>query len=124
MSAMHEEESRLDELFSAIDTKNTEAFLNFLTEDATFRFGSAPEICGHAAIREGVNGFFGTIAGSKHHLDHVMADGSTLVCEGTVQYQCLDGRELTIPFVDIFEYADNLISAYKIYIDISPLYSD
>ena len=36
----------------------------------------------------------------------------------------LHERELTIPFVDIFEYTGHLISAYKIYIDISALYAD
>ena len=124
MTAVVEEQSSLDDLFSAIDSKDTEAFLAFLTEDALFRFGSAPEVRGHAQIREAVNGFFSSIAGSKHRLDRVIVDGDTLVCEGVVQYRRLDQRELTIPFVDIFEYSDNRIAAYKIYIDISPLYAD
>jgi hypothetical protein len=119
-----EEESRLSELFSAIDGKDTEKFLGFLTEDASFRFGSAPEICGHAAIRDGVNGFFDTIASSKHQLDRVIIDGTTLVCEGSVTYRRLDDREVTAPFVDIFEYTGDLISEYKIYIDISAVYAD
>ena len=124
MNAVTEEQSRLGELFSAIDSKNTEAFLSFLTEDASFRFGAAAEIRGHAAIRDGVNGFFDTIASSKHQVDRVITDGTTLVCEGSVQYRRLDQREVTTPFVDIFEYTGELISAYKIYIDISALYAD
>ena len=124
MNAVAGKEARFDALFSAIDSKNTEAFLSFLTEDARFRFGSAPEVRGRAAIRDAVNGFFSTIAGSKHQLDQVIVDGTTLVCEGSVNYQRLDDHELTVPFVDVLEYAGDQISAYKIYIDISPLYAD
>ena len=124
MNAVTEEKSRLGELFSAIDSKNTEAFLGFLTEDATFRFGSASEICGQAAIRDGVNSFFDSIAGSQHQIDQVIIDGNTLVCEGFVLYQRHDEREITVPFVDIFEYTGDLISAYKIYIDISAVFAD
>lgn len=123
MNAVAGKEARLDALFSAIDNKNTEAFLNFLTEDARFRFGSAPEVRGHAAIRDAVDGFFGTIAGSKHQLDQVIVDDTTLVCEGVVNYRRLDDQEIMVPFVDVFEYAGDYISAYKIYIDISLLYA-
>lgn len=122
MNAVIAEELRLEELFSAIDSKNTEAFLQFLAEDASFRFGSAPIIHGHAAIGDAVNGFFSTIAKSSHRIDKVIVNGATLVCEGSVQYWRLDGKELTIPFVDVFEYQGKHISAYKIYIDIGPLY--
>lgn len=124
MNAVTEEESRLDGLFSAIDSKDTAAFLNYLTEDASFRFGAAPEIRGHAAIRDGVDGFFNTIASSKHQIDRVITDGTTLVCEGSVRYHRLDQREVEVPFVDIFEYTGLLIAVYKIYIDISALYAD
>jgi ketosteroid isomerase-like protein len=115
--------NRLAGLFAAIDAKDTEIFLSFLTEDAVFRFGSAPEAIGHDAIREGVDGFFASIAGSKHSIGNVIKSGSTLVCEAVVTYQRHDGSELTLPFTNIFELNDELISHYKIYIDIAPLYA-
>jgi ketosteroid isomerase-like protein len=115
--------SRLEGLFAAIDAKDTEAFLGFLTDDAVFRFGSAPEAIGQNAIRDGVNGFFTTIAGSTHAIGNVIESGSTLVCEAEVTYQRHDGSELTLPFTNVFELSGELISHYKIYIDIAPLYA-
>jgi len=111
-------------MFAAIDSKDAEAFVGFLTEDAVFRFGSAPPVRGRNAIRAAVDGFFGTIAGCSHEVRNTLGNGSTLVCEGEVTYRRQDDTEITLPFTDVFEYDGSLISHYKIYIDISPLYSD
>jgi limonene-1,2-epoxide hydrolase len=114
----------LEQLFAAIDSKDTDGFLSFLTEDASFRFGSAPAAQGHEAIRAGVDGFFASIVGSKHAISNVLTKGDTLVCEGTVTYLRHDDVELAIPFTDVFELAGPKICNYKIYIDISPLYEE
>jgi len=114
----------LGSLFAAIDSKDTETFLEHLTDDALFRFGSAPAVHGAETIRSAVDGFFGTIKGSSHTLTNTLVSGSTLVCEGEVTYQRLNGSELTLPFTNIFELSGNLISHYKIYIDIAPLYAE
>lgn len=111
-------------VFAAIDSKDAEAFVGFLTEDAVFRFGSAPAVHGRNAIRAAVDGFFGTIKACSHKIARTLADGSTLVCEGEVTYRRLDDTEITLPFADVFEYDADLISKYKIYIDISPLYAE
>jgi hypothetical protein len=39
---------RLDDLFKAVDAKDTDLFLGFLTDQASFRFGSAPPAQGKA----------------------------------------------------------------------------
>lgn len=116
--------SRLDSLFAAIDSKDTAAFLDFLAEDALFRFGSNPELCGHEAIRAGVDGFFASIAGSSHLMKNVLDKGSTVVVEGDVTYTRHDTSELTLPFVNVFELDGERIAHYKIYIDIAPLYAE
>ena len=74
-------------------------------------------------MRPVLNDFFASIQRSQHTISKLVADGSTLFCEGTVMYTRLDGREVLIPFVDVFEYAGKLIAEYKIYIDIGPLYA-
>ena len=111
-------------MFAAIDSKDAQAFVGFLTDDAVFRFGSAPAVRGREAILAAVDGFFGTIAACSHDVQNTLASGSTLVCEGEVTYRRHDDTEITLPFTDIFEYDGDLISQYKIYIDISPLYAD
>jgi limonene-1,2-epoxide hydrolase len=111
-------------MFAAIDSKDADAFVACLTEDAVFRFGSAPAVQGRDAIRTAVNGFFGTIAGCSHDVQNTLADVATLVCEGEVTYRRQNDTEITLPFTDVFEYVGDLISHYKIYIDINPLYAE
>ncbi len=111
-------------MFAAIDSKDAPAFVGFLTEDAVFRFGSAPPVRGREAILAAVGGFFDTIAGCSHDIQKTLASGATLVCEGEVTYRRPDETEITLPFTDILEYDGDLIAQYKIYIDIGPLYAD
>ena len=114
---------RLRRLFAAIDAKETERFLGFLTNEATFRFGSAPAVQGRDAIRAAVDGFFQSIAACRHVLSRTIAEDDVLVCEGEVTYTRHDGTELTVPFANIFELEGGIISAYKIYVDAGALYN-
>ena len=111
-------------VFRAIDAMDAEKFVSFLTEDAEFRFGSAPAVLGKAAIVEGVQTFFASIAGLSHRVARVWQDGASLACEGEVCYQRHNGSEIVIPVVDVFEYRGESISRYLIYIDIGPLYAE
>jgi limonene-1,2-epoxide hydrolase len=111
-------------VFAAIDRQDTAAFVGFLSDDAVFRFGSAPPVQGRKAVLAAVDGFFGTIAGLSHAIEKVVTDGSTQFVEGEVTYTRLDGSDITLPFTDVFEYDGELIAHYKIYMDISPLYTE
>ena len=111
-------------MFAAIDTKGGAAFVSFLTEDAVFRFGSAPPVQGRDAIQAAVEGFFTTIAGCAHNIIRTLGEDDTLVCEGVVTYTRHDGSEIALPFTDVFEYEGSLVAHYKIYIDIGPLFAD
>jgi len=111
-------------MFAAIDSKDATAFVGYLTEDAAFRFGSAPAVIGRDAIRAAVDSFFGTIAGCSHDVHNTLRQGPTQVYEGEVTYRRHNETEVTLPFTDVLEYEGNLISQYKIYIDISPLYAE
>lgn len=111
-------------MFAAIDARDGAGFVAFLTEDAVFRFGSAPAVQGRDAIQAAVEGFFTTIAGCSHNIANTLAQHDTLVCEGDVTYTRHDGSEITLPFTDVFEYEGDLIAHYKIYIDVGPLYAE
>ena len=110
-------------MFAAIDAKDTAAFVAYLTDDAIFRFGSAPAVNGRAAIRDAVESFFATIAGSTHAIEKTLCEGATRVVEGEVTYTRQDGSHITLPFTDVLEYEGDLIAQYKIYIDVGPLYA-
>ena len=111
-------------LFASIDAMDTESFLGFIHEDATFRFGSSPAVKGHTEIRQAVGGFFSSFAALKHDLNRLVADGNAVVCEGEVTYTRHDGSAITLPFVNVFETDDGLISLYRVYIDIGPLFAE
>jgi len=110
-------------LFASIDAMDTESFLGFIAPDATFRFGSSPAVKGHAEIRASVEGFFASFAALKHDLQRLVADGNAVVCEGEVTYTRHDGSNIKLPFVNVFEVNNGLITLYRIYIDIGPLFA-
>ncbi|MCI0518502.1 MAG: nuclear transport factor 2 family protein, partial [Woeseiaceae bacterium] len=111
---------RINALFAAIDRKDAKGFVEFLTDDAVFRFGSAPAVQGRTAIEQAVSGFFSAIAGCRHELSASWTGPKTFACEGKVTYQRHDGSEITLPFADVFELRGSRICAYRIYIDIAP----
>ena len=110
-------------LFVSIDSMDMEGFLGFIAADAEFRFGSAPPVQGRAGIRSAVEGFFSSIAAVRHDLKRIVAQDDTVVCEGEVTYTRHDGSGITLPFCNVFETDDGLISVYRVYIDIAPLYA-
>jgi limonene-1,2-epoxide hydrolase len=112
-----------DKLFVSIDKMDTEAFLTFIATDGEFRFGSSAPVRGHEGIRQAVGGFFASIAAIRHDLGRVVAQGDTVVCEGEVTYTRHDSSAVTLPFCNVFETSGGLISLYRIYIDIAPLYA-
>ena len=123
MSSAQAADSDIGGLFTAIDAQDGAAFVGYLTDDAVFRFGSAPAVQGRSAVQAAVEGFFGSIKGLSHTIHKTLRQADTLVCEGEVTYTRQDGSTITIPFVNVFEYDGDLIARYKIYIDIAPLYA-
>ena len=111
-------------LFAAIDAKDTERFLGYLSDSPRFRFGSAPAVEGRAAVREAVQAFFDSIAGLEHSLAASASVGTTLFTEGDVTYTRHDGSKITLPFCNVFETNDGKINVYRIYIDIAPLFAE
>lgn len=111
------------QLFTAIDKRDANGFVSFLTDNASFRFANAPAVSGKEGIRQAVRGFFAQIKGLSHRIDELWQQGNTVICEGEVVYIRLDGSRLTVPFVDIFRLEKGLIANYRIYIDISTLFS-
>ena len=110
------------DLFAALDRKDVSAFGAFLAEDAFFRFGSQPEARGRAAAEAAVEAFFGMIAGLSHELTGEWEGPGSVVVEGQVTYTRRDGTTVTLPFVDVLDMRGSRIQAYKIYMDIAPLF--
>lgn len=113
----------LESIGTSIDSMNADNFVKFLTDDCTFRFGNQPEVKGKKETRDYVAGFFQMIGGSKHKVLDYWTRNDTVVWQGEVLYTRLDGKNVTVNFVNIFHMKDDLIKDYLIYIDNTPLFA-
>lgn len=113
----------MNRLFAAIDGKDTDAFVGFLTEDAVFAFGNAPPVSGKAAIRELLVGFFASIRALRHEVTDAWTLPEVAIAIGQVTYTRLDGSSLSVPFADVLKMRQGLVTQYLIYVDASRLYA-
>ena len=111
-------------LFASIDRKDSKTFVSFLTEDGRFRFANQDPVQGREAVAAAVEGFFSSIASLNHRIERIWIHSDSVVCHGEVTYGRLDGNSITLPFADIFQMQDDLVSDYLIYMDVTPLYAE
>lgn len=124
MSVSNTGDVNFEKLFASIDAMDTESFLGFIAEDCIFRFGSSPPVTGREGIGASVNDFFSMFAALRHELTRVVADDKSVVCEGEVTYTRHDDSQITLPFCNVFETSAGLISVYRIYIDMAPVFAE
>ena len=110
-------------LFQAIDRKDTEGFVSFLTDDAEFVYANIEPVYGKDDIRKFVDQFFSSIKGLSHEILTQTVEQDRIVVEGTVTYIRNDGSTLQIPFADVFELEGRKIKSYRIYLDSSDLFT-
>ena len=111
------------ELCRVIDTKDTKAFVSFLTDDCEFRFANGPSAVGHAAIGAAVDAFWASIKASQHEIGHHWNDTGSGVCEGYCTYTRHDGSQIRLPFVDVLFFRGEKAAKYWIYMDVGPRYA-
>jgi hypothetical protein len=113
----------LEEIGKSIDSMDADKFVEFLTDDCTFRFGNQPAVDGKSATRDYVAAFFTMIGGCKHSVVNYWAGENSIVWEGNVLYTRLDGNQVTVNFVNVFYMRGELVKDYLIYIDNAPLFA-
>jgi len=110
-------------LFESIDRKDTTAFCSFLTEDCELTFGNWVPVSGKNAIFDTIDNFFKSINGLSHNLAEAIEKDDSIVTYGVVTYTRLDNNKVTANFCNVFKMNGNLIRQYRIFVDISQLYS-
>jgi ketosteroid isomerase-like protein len=110
-------------IFADIDALDPDAFVAHLTEDVVFRFGNNEPAVGRAAVRDGVAGFFATIAGMKHQVLDTFEVGDTVIAQIDIDYTRHDGKTVTVPNADILVFEGDLVKAWQIYIDLAPVFA-
>ena len=113
----------LRRLFAAIDAKDTPGFLEFLTDDATFRFGNQPALRGRAAISAAVQAFFASIKACRHEVLGSWRHPDSVVCHGRVTYTRSNDTRVTVPFANVMLMRGELVSEYFIFVDLAPLFA-
>jgi uncharacterized protein (TIGR02246 family) len=110
-------------LFTVVDAKDADGFAEFFAEDGVLRFGNAEPLQGRSAIQEAISRFFTTIKSLEHRIVNEWIHGDTTIIEAKVTYHRHDSKSVTIPAVTIYQQRDNMITDYRIYIDLAPLYA-
>ena len=115
-------EQWVNDIFKSIDTKDTELFSNFLSDDVHFRFGNMPHTLGKSAVTDQVSYFFDSIKSLKHQITEFWSHNDSIICHGSVCYTRHDNSTLDIPFSNILKLHKDKIREYLIFVDVSELY--
>ncbi|GIH75118.1 nuclear transport factor 2 family protein [Planobispora longispora] len=111
-------------VFQSVDSFDPDEFTRLLAEDATLRFGNAEPQVGREAIAAGLRAFFSTIGGLRHRVVRNWQVDADIIAETEVTYQRLDGKDVSAVAVSIWRTRDDgLISDYRIFVDLAPVYA-
>ncbi|MGL4652027.1 nuclear transport factor 2 family protein [Cetobacterium sp.] len=119
---MERKYKNFDNLSKALDSKNTEVVLEYLTDNCIFQAGNIPAVQGKEAIKNIFDQFYLAVKSITHEITDIFESGDSVVQRGTVTYTRLDGSTLKVPVCDVLKISDNKIAEYYIYIDWSELF--
>jgi len=120
---MSDKTQLVQNLFTAIDSKNADDFVSYLTEDASFAMGDAEPVVGKENIREAVGGFFQSIKSLSHEVGDVLETDNKVITPGVVTYTRHDDSKLSVKYCNIFTFVEGKIKGYDVFVDISKLYA-
>ena len=107
-----------------IDTMDVRGFGELLAEDARAVFGNAEPMIGRGGITAGLSEFYTTIAAVRHEVVNTWTSEAHTIAHANVTYRRLDGKQVTVPSATIYHANDaGKIDDYRIFIDLSPVYS-
>ena len=110
-------------IFETVDRMDAEGFANYFTEDGLFTFGNAPTVKGRAEITTAVETFFASIKALEHRVIDTWSVPGVDIVEVEVTYTRHDDSFVDLTAACVFRGNDDLISDYRIYMDINPLYA-
>jgi len=111
----------LSTTFAADSALDADLFVTSLAPDATFRLGGAPPVTGRENIRHMVTETFKAFESVSHVLRAAYELDTTFIYEADVTYAFAGGRRTVVPYVHVLQFRDDLVSDYRIYLDLSSL---
>jgi ketosteroid isomerase-like protein len=111
-------------VFKTIDTMRPDSITAMYADDARVVFGNAEPLVGRKAITAGIENFFATINGLRHHVVNDWRVHTDTIAEAEVTYSRTDGTNVSVPVVSIWRTGDDgLITDYRVFFDLTPVYA-
>lgn len=106
-----------------VEALNVEGVVGAFSPDVEVAVANNPVMKGREAAAGGLGYLFGAIAGLKHHYLNTATNGRQTFLEMRVDYTRQDGKTVTVPATTVIERQGSLISALRIYVDMSPVFA-
>jgi ketosteroid isomerase-like protein len=110
-------------IFAAFDSKDIAALAALVTDDIRLQIGNADVVNGKPEFVEALEAFVVSVASFWHTVTNVWTDVDAVIAELKVHYTRLDGTELTLPCCNVFRLRDGAVADYRVYMDITPVYT-
>jgi hypothetical protein len=116
------------ELFRIVDAMDAPAFGRLFIEDGSMRFGNSTAVRGRQQVEQALSSFYSTIGGLSHEITGLWKGrwehGDVRSIESLVTYTRRDGSVTApIPVTTTIRMNGSRIADYRIFMDISPLFS-
>ena len=110
-------------VFAALDAKDPDALTALMSEDVRLRLGNQDVVEGETAFLATSQAFASSINGTRHEIHSLWNVDDVVIAEMDVHYERLDGGRLTLPCCNVFRVRDGLVSDYRVYMDIGPVFA-
>ena len=109
-------------LIRAVDAADQNAIATLTARDVHFRFGNADPTDTQSELLAAAQSFRDAIADLRHTILDLWEVGDGMVVAlMDVHYRRLDGRELNLPYCNVFGVRDGVVNDYRIYMDVNPV---
>jgi ketosteroid isomerase-like protein len=111
------------EFLCAINAGDIAGISALLSPDICLRFGNDEPEHGRADVSARIARLLSAVSALSHELCETWVHADTVICEVEVTYERRDGSLVTLPCVDVFRLTNGLITDYRAYMDINPLFT-
>jgi ketosteroid isomerase-like protein len=111
-------------MLKAGESMNVENFAKFYTKDTLYQFSNFPVAYGLQGICDSLQLFLDKVEAVYHDIRAIWEQDNTVICQMDVTYIRHDGKVFTLPCCDTIRFAGDKIQELRIYIDITPIFSE
>ncbi len=109
--------------FAAVEANDVETYVSLFTEDAVYKIANFDAVVGPDGIRAFAKPVMDMFSKVTHDVRNMWEIGDRVVCEMTVTYVRNDGKEVTVPCLDIIQFRGDKVCKLQAFIDASPAFS-